>query len=60
MKKKFQPYQRPIIVSCPHCKQQFNEEDVEITDIYSDIQERDVVTFVCPGCGKKTESLRRG
>lgn len=52
-------YEKVIRVTCIHCESSFDETTVKITDIYSDMEERDVVTFVCPNCGKETESYRR-
>lgn len=50
----------PIYVECPECGSRFDESEVELTNIESDIWERDVVTFECPQCGKEVESLRFG
>lgn len=53
-------YERQIYVTCRYCHTEFNEKDVEITDIESNELGQDVVKFKCPECGKDTSALRRG
>jgi len=53
-------YERPITVLCPECGVRHNEEEVTFTNIYADMQERDVVAFDCPSCGNHVESHRFG
>lgn len=48
-----------IKVRCPTCGLQ-NEEDTKFVDIEEDIQGADVLTFICPVCGKKRKSRRYG
>ena len=50
----------PIYVECPICGQKCDESEVEITNVESDIFERDTVTFECPRCGQVVKSLRYG
>ena len=55
-------YKRIIYVICKNCGKEYDED--EITDPEIDIEENergfDVLTFICPYCGKETTSLRRG
>jgi len=53
-------YESKITVLCHKCGKRHYEDDVEIANIYSDMQERDVVTFDCPSCGNHVESHRFG
>lgn len=51
---------RTIQVRCPECGETHDERKVQFENIEEDIQGRDVLTFVCPGCDKTVKSLRRG
>jgi len=53
-------YEPKITVLCPECHDRHYEEEVTFTNIYADMQERDVVAFDCPSCGKHVESNRFG
>lgn len=44
-----------VILSCN--KKRINSDAVKFLDVYSDIQERDVLVFQCPACGANHESL---
>lgn len=50
------------LVTCHHCNERFDELDpkIHITNIEENERGWDVVTFVCPICGKETTSLRLG
>jgi len=51
---------RTITVTCTECKESHDEAKVEFVNIEEDFEGRDVLTFVCPACGKTVKSLRRG
>ena len=50
----------PIYVKCPKCGSEYDEDEVEITDIEENIFGQDTVTFECPRCGQVVKSLRYG
>lgn len=49
-----------VTVSCSNCGEQFDEGQVDITDICEDSLGQDVVSFDCPKCNQTTRSLRLG
>ena len=53
-------YERPVKVVLSCNGDYVNENEVEFSDIYEDIQGRDKVVFVCPVCGEKHTSYRLG
>jgi endogenous inhibitor of DNA gyrase (YacG/DUF329 family) len=50
---------RTIEVTCTVCKKTHDEANVEFVNIEEDFEGRDVLTFVCPGCGETVKSKRR-
>lgn len=52
-----------IFVECRECHQRTYEDelkDEDVTNIEEDIRGYDVLSFVCPKCGKETRSHRYG
>ena len=50
----------PIMVRCPDCKHEYDEDYVDFINIEEDMEGRDILTFHCPLCDKPVKSLRRG
>jgi DNA-directed RNA polymerase subunit RPC12/RpoP len=55
-------YTPVIYVHCNACDKTFDENEITDPEIGIEENERgqDVVSFVCPKCGKETTSLRFG
>lgn len=53
-------FEFPIYVECSKCSSRYDESEVELTGIESDIFERDIVTFECPNCHEAVKSMRYG
>ena len=44
-------------IACPHCKEEYYSDEVEVDDIKEDVEGRDVVTFNCILCRCTVQSL---
>lgn len=53
-------YEPKVKVTCPTCKNMFNEDAVEFINIEEDIQGRDLLTFKCPVCNEPKKAYRLG
>lgn len=53
-------WMRRIFVTCPRCKERFNEGAVRVEDIEEDIQGRDLLSFWCPVCEQTVKAYRVG
>ena len=53
-------YRKKIYVRCKTCDEWIDEDTTEFVNIEEDFQGRDILTFKCPKCKTKSESLRRG
>ena len=53
-------YERPIYVLLPCTQEKMLESKVTFEGIEEDILGRDMLTFTCPKCGQKHQSMRFG
>ncbi len=51
-------YEFPVYLECPNCSTRVDELEVEELGIEEDWRGADVVTYICPNCGKVVESHR--
>lgn len=51
-----------IKVTCHNCNETYDEREITDEDVGIESNEfgQDVLSFICPRCGKQTTSLRRG
>jgi hypothetical protein len=48
---------RSQLVKCQPCNKEFKSEEVKFLDVFSDVQERDNMVFICPACNTKQSSV---
>ena len=53
-------YEPPVVVVLSCNGDKVDENDVKTLNIEEDIQGRDLLTYVCPECGKEHKSYRLG